>query len=216
MKEKSKGSAAIFLVVLLLIAVGGVAYYFGTKNVSSPSESPRPISSSASSEPVSSPSTNWKTFTTKDGRFSFQYPSDWNINDNSKEVDLYQDGKFQLQHDVEISRGSYKINSYNPLAWGPGACLFPDSPEFEGPSGEYETYVQFESENGIFRRTEVTPDEKKGSLVGWTVCTKDVKSEFFVGVAGFGSTSYETPLSYDEEILKIMDSIVATIKSKPQ
>ncbi|MFZ3301696.1 MAG: hypothetical protein WA152_03225 [Microgenomates group bacterium] len=159
------------------------------------------------------PTANWKTYTDLDKKHTFKYPSDWVLKDDSEYVDLYSDGKIQLQQNIVLSKGEYKITSYNPLAWGPSACIYSDSPVFEGPSTKYDSFVEIKGLSSILRRAknEYPPEVKKDDLT-WSICSKEKTSEFFVTVAWFGGASYTTPINYDESILKTMDQIIGSFK----
>jgi hypothetical protein len=206
----SKGFVPIIIILIVLSLIAG-AYYFGTlKNKSSETS----IYTPESTKPSMDLTADWKTYITKDGVFSFKYPTDWNLVDDSKNVDLYNDGKLQFQQNITISKGEYKFTSYNPLAWGPSACVFPDGPEFEGSFIKFDEYTEVKGMISTYRRAKrELPTEVKADNQGWTICSQEMTSETFVTVAWFGTASYQTPLNYDQNILKIMDQILASLKT---
>ena len=147
----------------------------------------------------------------KDKVSTIDYPKVWKIVDNTKPIDLYQDGKPQWSQDVELTLNDYKISSRNPLAWGPSACIFPDSPQYNEDvvfGEKYASYVEFSNSKGIYRRTKTTG--MNNNLQNWSICTKD-SSGGFAGVSGFGGSSYITPQSYDESTLSAMDAILMSM-----
>lgn len=98
---------------------------------------PRPTSPSVlSPTPTTDVAAGWNTYTSQDKKYTFKYPSDWTLHDESRYVDLYQDGNTQFQYEVSISKDEHIFKSRNPLARSPGVCLYPDSPDFEGHSND--------------------------------------------------------------------------------
>lgn len=83
---RQKGFVQIIVIVLLLVFVGGVAYYFGVKkgNIEPvPTQSTTsdkidtPISTTSTTKPTTNPTVNWKTYTNSQNKFSFKYPASW-------------------------------------------------------------------------------------------------------------------------------------------
>lgn len=202
---KQKGFAQILIIILLLVVLGGVIY-FGTKQGK--------VTTHAVQTPVPSATpdatANWKTYQTRDNSFTMNYPADWIIDDQSKQIDLYNDGKLEYQQNITFSKDGYSLNSYNPLAFGPTVCLFPDSPSFEGPSAKYTDFVEFSGTGGLYRRVKSETQDQTGKIK-WFACRKDPNSQFFATLAGFGTATYETPLNFDSITLGIMDEILASI-----
>jgi len=167
----------------------------------------------AMANPTYIPPYGWKKYITKDQKYSLYYPSDWMLDDQSKDVDLYNDGKIQFRHDISISKGTYVFKSYNPLAWGPGICMYPDSPPFDGPGGGdiTENYVEVKGNDGTYRRPEQSTYQVPPSKLRWFICKKE-DNNAFTSVSVFGSTWYDTPPSYDKNMLIIMDQILESIK----
>lgn len=220
--------------VLFIALVGVLGYFLGVSRnqnnqrpisvVSQTSTNiPLPISKQSESSP--SPSTalpaleippDWKTYTLKDGKSSLRCPNDWKLIDNSKNVDLYNDGKVQFQQDITVVNKGYSLRSYDPLAWGPGACYFTDSTtsmneRVYGDKYVYDYYKEIIGQQNIYRRVKSRSQPKAGFIL-WSICGKERNSDTFVTVSGFGGSGYETPVNYDEKILNIMDQIISTIK----
>lgn len=160
------------------------------------------------------PPYGWKKYITKDNKYLLYYPPDWILTDKSEDVDLYKDGNVKFQENIIISKGEYIFTSYDPLAWGPNVCLYPDSPSFEGPGSEnrIEKYLEIKGNDGTYRREEKSDYSIPQSKLRWFICKKG-EDGFFTGVAGFGSTYYDTPTTYDSNILIILDEILASLKT---
>lgn len=78
MKEKGFSPILVLVGVLILVAVGGGAYYLGTIKNKSPIQNQATISP-AKPSPSPAETANWKTFQSQ--KFTFMYPSDWLIED---------------------------------------------------------------------------------------------------------------------------------------
>lgn len=202
----------IILLILVVVALMGVAYLAGSKDLLT-NKVPITWNSSPSPSSVSGQTADWKTYTTEDKKFSIKYPPDWTLIDGSKKVDLYNDGNFQLSQDISISKNGHIFRSYNPLAWGPGVCIFPDSPKFEGPSQEFSDFVELESISGVYRRPKTPILQQDGKNYRFTICAKEVSSGNFTNVVGFGTTWYEVPTKYDPQLILVLDKIFSTFKS---
>jgi hypothetical protein len=206
--SKSKGILWIGVVLMGLAAVGVGAYYLGSQknadtSISEPAQTQTPT-------PIPDPTANWKTHTTKDSKFLIKYPEDWVLEDKSKEVDLFNDGNVQLSQDISISKNGHIFRSYNPLAWGPNACLFPDSQSFEGSYQEFKNFIEIKTSKFTYRRPKITELTSADNLQ-WTICRKDDSGNFSTA-SGVGMTWYETPASYEEQLLITMDKILSTFK----
>jgi hypothetical protein len=149
----------------------------------------------------------------KDGKSSVDFPSDWQLTDKTSQFDLYQDNNLQWSQSVVISKNNYQISSSNPLAWGPGICLFPDSPDYnkEGQGTKFSTYTEFTKLGTTYRRVKT---QSTSQTQTWGICSELTGQTGFGDVSGFGSTSYTTPLQYDEKILSTMDTILMSMQIK--
>ncbi len=206
----------VFLV--MLVVIGFLVYQNQTliSKVSTPVSSATPLpQATATPSPSSAPIAEevvWKTYRLKDGKSEFSYPADWVVTDESASVDLYQDGKLQFKQDIKVSKNSYVVSSVNPLAWGPGFCLYPGDADFEGPSNRLTSFVQIVSDRGLNLRRSIVENGESNNASYWTICSQSKESEKYTSVSGFGSSHYSTPLDPDEETLKIMDRIMGSIK----
>lgn len=147
----------------------------------------------------------------KDKVSTIDYPKGWKIIDNTKQIDLYEDGKPQWSQDIELTLNDYKISSRNPLAWGPTACIFPDSPEYKKGDvygEEYSSFTEFSNSKLTYRRSITSKPESEKQT--WIICSKSTGGRYG-GVSGFGASSYITPQSYDESTLSAMDDILMSM-----
>lgn len=149
--------------------------------------------------------TDWKTYTTSkvDGisfnSFTFSHPQSWAVTEKSENKNLI----------VSIYRNNYEI-SITQAAIGGAVCLFKDSPDFTGSSGDLRTkeYTEFETTTkGIMRRYF---NQNQGEKSTFYFCQKESNSPYFATPTLFGGIVYYVPAKYDINIIKEMDSIVKT------
>ncbi len=203
----------LILIILIIVVIFSTVIMSAVKNQPN-KQTPSPsIQPSPTSTPTLTPDStaNWKTYIIKDGKSSIKYPESWVLEDKSKEVDLYKDGNIQLSQDISISKNGHVFRSYNPMAWGPDVCRFPDSPPSEIPSDKFKDFVEIKAAEFTFRRPKTTESASTNNLI-WTICKKEPNLEMFSTAAGFGKTWYETPINYDKELLSILDQILSTFK----
>jgi len=149
--------------------------------------------------------TDWKSYTTSkvDGitfnSFTFTHPQSWAVTEKSENKNLI----------VSIYRNNYEI-SVTQAAIGGAVCLFKDSPDFTGSSGDLRTkeYTEFETTTkGIMRRYFNLNQGEKSTFY---FCQKESNSPYFATPTLFGGIVYYVPAKYDINIIKEMDSIVKT------
>jgi len=233
--KKSILVPVLLVITILALAAAGVFAYqnFSLKqqttqptpaSLPTPLPTPPPTQTTAIPSPTTDPFANWKTYVTKDSKHSFRYPPDWIIEDKSKEVDLYQDGNLQLQHDILISKDDYSIKSYNPLAWGPGVCIFSDHEDFDKsfPNDEMQNaskcpgdFVEFDGTEFTYRRYQYPDQQGIDTEIIWSIYSKSSQSDQFVSASAFGITSFVSPTNYDPLILTTMDQILSTFQASP-
>ena len=119
MKRNSQGFIQIIIILVVLALIGGV-YYFGTKNKSNV------VSEVATTQ-------NWKTFTAK--KFNFKYPSDWSIlasSDHSVFLSNHNpitDSSISMNVDIEVEGQKGTIDNYFELFNKGGELLMMDAIE---------------------------------------------------------------------------------------
>jgi glycerophosphoryl diester phosphodiesterase len=94
---KSHSSSKLFLmlgILILLVLVGTGSYVLGTKTAQSePQIQPAPIVKSTPI-PTIDPNTDWKTYTSTEGKYTFQYPKEWSFEKfDDKNPQAYGDNK---------------------------------------------------------------------------------------------------------------------------
>lgn len=242
--QKSKANFSILLVVIICFLIFGLGgYYLGThtnkqtdklpkKEIITSYVSKTPTISEVTLQPAISPINNQvldtkkptpslKSYTTKVGEYTISYPEGWVLVDQSKWVDIYDNGKPQFQHDVSISKDSHVIRSYDPIAFSPGECYFRDDEPRSYPgiedykvSDDMWDYVEIKNSDIYFRRQksgEITTVNKK-NILKWGICVG--KTGGFMPLPGFGNLWYETPVNYNPEIIKEMDQIIVTFPNR--
>ena len=152
--------------------------------------------------------TDWKTFTTSQvtelayKSFTFTHPQSWAVTEKSENKNLI----------VSIYRNNYEI-SVTQAAVGGAVCLFKDSPDFTGSSGDLRTkeYTEFETTTkGVMRRYFNLNQGEKSTFY---FCQKETNSPYFATPTLFGGIVYYVPAKYDINIIKEMDEIVKTFVS---
>lgn len=149
--------------------------------------------------------TDWKTFTTSQvaelsyKAFTFSHPQSWAVTEKSENKNLI----------VSIYRNNYEI-TITQAAVGGAVCLFKDSPDFTGSSGDLRTkeYTEFETTTkGVMRRYFNLNQGEKSTFY---FCQKEANSPYFATPTLFGGIVYYVPAKYDINIIKEMDEIVKT------
>lgn len=149
------------------------------------------------------PTANWKTYTSSNN-YQVKYPDDWMVGTSST--------------GFSIKKDDYKIVFTFPSAFGPGICIFSDSPDFtkNDPNDPIMMgskcpgkYIEIKGEQFIFRRKDMSNTSPEGKQNGqWTIYVKD-KDGNFVTVPPIG---YETPISFDSQTILLMDQILSTFR----
>jgi hypothetical protein len=148
---------------------------------------------------------DWKTFRTSQvegnsfGSFTFKHPQSWAVTEKSENKNLL----------VSIYRNNYEI-AITQAPIGAAVCLFKDSPDFSGSSGDLRSkdYLEFETDaQDIMRRYF---NANQGEKSTFYFCQKESSSPYFATPTGFGGIVYYVPAKYDDNILKEMDSIIKT------
>jgi hypothetical protein len=194
------------LIILLILLVGGMAFFAGKSGVkvpgvalTTPTASP---TATGTATPTPTPTVKPTKTVTGGGILSFPkyqltVPTDWQ---NTRESQTADDER------IILIKGAYKITILQG-GFGGGACLYPGDPDMEGPSGRYEFYKEITSKSGdMFRRSwdgdEMTAD-------GFGICHK---SQYGWGSpTGYGSISFITPITKTREMIDEMDAILASL-----
>lgn len=149
--------------------------------------------------------TDWRTYTTSPvdglsfGNFTFNHPQSWAVVEKSENKNLV----------VSIYRNNYEI-TITQAAVGGAVCLFKDSPDFQGSSGDLRNkeYTEFETTaKGTMRRYFNLNQGEKSTFY---FCQKESNSPYFATPTAFGGIVYYVPAKYDPNIIKEMDEIIKT------
>jgi|GEM_PF-5522997 len=123
-------------------------------------------------------------------------------------VDPYYIKNQNISDELILEKYTSKILVIRPEASGPSACIFNDSPNFDGPSQKFTSFVELKLGTRKARRAKVEKispaDNDK-----YIICQQETKSDYFVSITEFGYISYEVPIGANIDEL---DLIVGTLK----
>lgn len=213
--SKSPLVPLLFLIILLLVGSNiFFAYHYFRTNFNKVVQveqlesdaNPAPISNSSSDiDEFSKLTTTWKTYTNQSPNYSIDRPSDWDLATS----DSYTlPGKDAKNHALVVSNGDYKLILTIPFAFGPDLCIFDDESRVDAPEMASFCEGEFVEKLGygqVARRRLVAP-EIYPDRAQWTVYSKNNEGAFVT----IPPISYEAPLEFDEEMIELMDQIVAS------
>lgn len=191
---RQKGFAPLLIILAGVVIVA--AAFFAPKLLN---KTPSPTQAPETNAPVTI-----INFSTTDGKYSFDYPSDWSLNDKSGWV-TYEGGFYK--DDIEISKGDYIFETYDPSPSTPSECLF-NGEESMGPSISVSNYEELTASNGKVLR--IGQFEGGSGEIRWVVCQKNGK--YFDTVSLIGSTGFTTPKDFDPRIVNKIKDIVISFK----
>ena len=204
---QKKSNVLLWLLLFILLVGSGLGLYLtardqgwlpsGLSPTPTPTVAPRPT-------PTSDPTANWQTYLSP-YNYQIKYPAEWSIEN--------------IPQGFSINQGNYKIVFSFPSAFGPGICIFADSPDFNKNDPDDPImmaskcpgkYVEINGEGFTFRRKETPNMSPEGKQNGqWTIYVKD-KDGNFVTVPPI---VYEIPTSnYDVSRIELMDQILSTFQ----
>lgn len=200
---------ATILVLMLVLVIGGFAFYFGRQSTQSTSNkqemttsvTPTTFVTQETATPTSTKNnSNIKTVIAGGvlvfSAYSVSTPSDW--------ASQRQQG--DNMDSLTLTKGNYKI-IFSQVAGGGGGCTYPgDQPaQF---AQNFTTFVEITDPNGFtFRRGPVQTNS-------WTVCQKNTSDGSFGFPTNFGNITITTPASVDPAIIKEVDSILASLNKQ--
>lgn len=197
------GKSVLIILILLSLVYGG--YYIGlkTKNI----QAPEAVNTEDNTTPVL-PSLNVsqplitvfggvpKSAGLSFDLYSIDTPPNWMT---KKESQTKTDEKLTLTKD------GYIITIFQ-AATGGALCLYPNDPEFEGPSSKFEIYTTITTkDNRTLRRS----GDKNGTA--FTICQKSVDNSY-QQPTNYGHISITMPVNFTAEILTEIDSILSSLK----
>lgn len=132
--------------------------------------------------------------------FSLTYPQTWVASEQYVGKDLI----------VSIYRNNYEIKiTQAPV--GTAVCLFKDSPDFQGSSGDLrgKDFTEFNTvDNTVMRRYFNKNEGDKSTMF---FCRKEKDSPYFSTPTDIGGIVYYVPAKFDNDIIREMDEIVKSI-----
>lgn len=148
---------------------------------------------------------DWKEYVTSkvDGlkfpAFTFTHPQSWAVTEESENKNLI----------ISIYRNNYEIK-VTQAEVGNAVCLFKDSPEFQGSSGDLrgKEFAEFATAAGGILRRYFNQNEGDKSTIFF--CQKESATPYFATPTEIGGIAYYVPAKFDGNIVKEMDEIVKT------
>ena len=193
------------LIILLILLVGGMAFFAGKSGVKVPGVALTTPTVSPTGSPTTTaiPTATVKTTKTVTGggilsfpKYQVTIPTDWQ---NTRESQGADDEK------IILTKGAYEISILEG-GFGGAMCLYPGDPDQEGPSGRYEFYKEITTKSGDLFRRSWDGDEMISN--GFGICHK---SQYGWGApTAYGHISYKTPITKTREMIDEMDAILAS------
>lgn len=133
--------------------------------------------------------------------FSLKYPQTWVTTEEFV-------GKDSLI--VSVYRNNYEIKITQAPVGG-AVCLFKDSPDFQGSSGDLrgKDFTEFSTAGGVIMRRYFNKNE--GDKSSMFFCRKEADSPYFSTPTDIGGIAYYVPAIFDNDIIQEMDEIVKSI-----
>ncbi|MEI8232122.1 MAG: hypothetical protein WCG44_00080 [bacterium] len=148
---------------------------------------------------------DWKEYLTSkvDGLtfpgFTFTHPQSWAVTEESKDKNLI----------ISVYRNNYEIR-ITQAEVGKAVCLFKDSPDFQGSSGDLRSKEYTEFTTGISSILRRYFNQNEGDKSTIFFCQKETDTPYFSTPTQLGGVAYYVPAKYDQNIVKEMDEIVKT------
>ncbi len=133
--------------------------------------------------------------------FSLKYPQTWVASEQYVGSDTFIASIYRNNYEIRITQA--------PV--GGAVCLFSDSPDFQGSSGDLRNkqFTEFQTSDGTLMRRYFNANEGDKSTLFF--CRKEKDTPYFSTPTDVGGIVYYVPAKYDEDIVKEMDSIVKSI-----
>jgi hypothetical protein len=190
-------------IILLLIIVGGTAFYFGQTSTKTSPVLPTPTLSQQTSADnqtlTSTPVITTRTIPAGGvltyAAYTIDIPTDWTYTkDDGKDIDT-----------LIIMKGNYRMQILQG-GMGGAMCLYPGDADVEGPSSRFTNFVEIMNPNGyLLRRGYAGPQGAIG------VCEKQKFG--WEQPTSFGAISYLVP-DRNPQIIQTMDAMLASLKKK--
>jgi hypothetical protein len=204
-------------ILLLLLIVGGIAYYVSAQKAKSLELGERIEIPSQISQPIPSPTIN--SMPSKDGYdiytneqlpgisfdpYTLQYPNSWTkiVERESEMIDI-----------LSLSKDNHTIAIWQGPTDGNGCIYEGEMPK--GPYADYRNipYTEIESKIGPLRRVPVTSSNP--NQITFRFCAISLNQTTYVSLSDVGIISYTVPTNYDSSLLEEMDQIISTLDKAP-
>jgi len=133
--------------------------------------------------------------------FSLKYPQTWAVSEQYVGSDTFIASIYRNNYEIRITQA--------PV--GGAVCLFSDSPDFQGSSGDLRNkqFTEFQTSDGTLMRRYFNANEGDKSTLFF--CRKEKDSPYFSTPTDVGGIVYYVPAKFDDDIVKEMDNIVKSI-----
>lgn len=133
--------------------------------------------------------------------FTLKYPQTWVVSEQYVGSDTFIASIYRNNYEIRITQA--------PV--GGAVCLFSDSPDFQGSSGDLRNkqFTEFTTLDGTLMRRYFNANEGDKSTLFF--CRKEKDTPYFSTPTDIGGVAYYVPAKYDEDIVKEMDEIVKSI-----
>lgn len=196
--------------MLAVIVLGGIsygAYYFGTQSRNIAKPEAVSTETTAEEEVLTTPQPSPANLITivagvaksaglSFDQYSIQTPSDWLSKKESQTA---------MDETLTLSKNGYEIKIFQ-AATGGALCLYPNDPEFEGPSSKFEVFTTLTTkDNRTLRRS----GDKNSTA--FTICQKSVDNSY-QQPTNYGHISITMPVNFTTEVLTEIDLIISSLK----
>jgi hypothetical protein len=133
--------------------------------------------------------------------FTLKYPQTWVATEEFVGADTFIASIYRNNYEIRITQA--------PV--GGAVCLFSDSPDFQGSSGDLRNkqFTEFTTVDGTVMRRYFNANEGDKSTMFF--CRKEKDTPYFSTPTDVGGIAYYVPAKFDEDIIKEMDQIVKSI-----
>lgn len=159
-------------------------------NIVEQTSSPKPIELKSVSGGVS------KSAGLSFDQYTVNIPTDWTV---------LRENQTPLDEKLVLENKGYSISIFQ-AATGGALCLYPGDKEFEGPNSKYTYFVEISTDDNRVLRRSGEPNGTK-----FTICQKSTDGSFGQPT-NYGHISIKLPSAWDDDGLKTIDKIIASLK----
>lgn len=133
--------------------------------------------------------------------FTLKYPQSWVVKEQYVGADTFIASVYRNNYEIRITQA--------PI--GGAVCLFSDSPDFQGSSGDLRNkqFTEFTTTDGTVMRRYFNANEGDKSTLFF--CRKEKDTPYFSTPTDIGGIVYYVPAKFDDDIVKEMDQIIKSI-----